>query len=75
MTRWLRWLGARALRSKFPLTEFVVNMMGATNEQLLKLNPEKMAARYGISEKHVREYVAQELIMRGVRREKPKGNS
>lgn len=59
------------MREKFPLTEFIIKMMAATSDQLLKLNPAMMAAKYGIREKDVRDYVSQELMMRGVRRERP----
>lgn len=52
----------------FPLTRFICNMMNATNEQISRANPKKMAAHYGISEKHCEEQLNWEKMMRGMPR-------
>lgn len=56
----------------FPLTTFLCNMMKATNEQVLKAaeNPEKMARHYGIRLQDCKDYLRNELIMRGMYNER-----
>ena len=51
---------------KFPLTDFIVAMQRATNEQLSRANPEKMANKYGCRPQDVRGYLKQEMTMRGM---------
>jgi hypothetical protein len=55
-------------KSRFPLTNFIVNMMGATNEQLRKAaeDPSKMAKHYGIDTGHCCGYLNIELNIRGI---------
>jgi hypothetical protein len=59
-------------RGKFPLTDFLVNMMGATNEQVRRAvaDPEKIARHYGINIDHCRQYLRNELVMRGMYNER-----
>lgn len=53
-------------KSKFPLTNFICNMKKASNEQILKAKPDKMAAAYGIRERDARDYLRLEKEMRGI---------
>lgn len=63
---------ASNFKGKFPLTDFLVRMMGATNEQVRKAadDPEKMARHYGINVEHCRGYLRNELMMRGMNYER-----
>lgn len=51
----------------FPLTRFIINAREATPDQLKRANPKKMAASYGISEKHAEDIIKWERMMKGVR--------
>lgn len=67
---------ASSSNRKFPLTDFLVNMMGATNDQVRRAaaDPEKMARHYGINIQTCREYLRNELIMRGMYNERAAEN-
>lgn len=51
--------------SRFPLTNFLIALGNATPEQIRRANPEKMAAKYGISVEHCKMYLDHELTMKG----------
>lgn len=51
----------------FPLTRFMIAAREATADQLRRANPKKMAAKYGIAEKHAEEIIKWERMMKGVR--------
>lgn len=53
------------MKGKSPLTEFLIALMEAPSEGLLKANTAKLAARWGISEEHCEGYLQFELENRG----------
>ena len=63
---------ASSFRGKFPLTDFLVNMMRATNDQVRRAcaDPEKIARHYEISVDHCVSYLNNELMMRGMYNER-----
>jgi hypothetical protein len=55
---------------KFPLTEFLINLMRCKDTAALqRADPAKLAARWGIREKDARELLWMELQNRGVKQE------
>jgi len=67
---------ASSFRGKFPLTDFLVNMIGATNDQIRRAcaDPEKIARHYGINIEHCKAYLRNELVMRGMYNERTAEN-
>jgi hypothetical protein len=63
---------ALSFRGKFPLTDFLVNMLRATNDQVRRAweDPEKVARYYDINVDHCISYLRNELTMRGMQHER-----
>lgn len=53
------------MRGKSPLTEFLIALMAAPSEGLLKADPAKLAARWQINPAHCEGYLRLELENRG----------
>lgn len=53
--------------SQFPLTDFLIALTKATNDQVRRANPDKLADKYGISPKHAADLIRYEREQRGIR--------
>lgn len=49
------------------MTNFLIALSKATTDQIRRADPDKMAAKYGISPIYCRQYMDYELMMRGGR--------
>ena len=63
------------MNSEMPLTDFLINLLKATDDQVKRACPVKMARKYGIREQDAHELLAHEKMMRGIRNERTTENA
>jgi hypothetical protein len=55
------------VRPTFPLTEFMVRLLGMTPEELADANPRRAARTYGIRSDWAAAYIAEQRALRGIK--------